>query len=133
MRILVKNEISAIEPLSRVVSDFCLQHGLSDAMRDDINLALDEVVANVIIHGFTDSAEHDIIVRLSLDSGTVSVSVEDEGTPFNPLNAPEPDLSLPIEQRRVGGLGLHLVRNIMDELKYERRGERNCLFMKKRV
>ena len=133
MTIVVKNEISAIEPLSRAVSDFCAQHGLPPAVRDDVNLALDEVVANVILHGFADSAEHNIIVRLCIDPGIVSVSVEDEGLPFNPLQTPEPDLALPIEQRPIGGLGIHLVRNIMDELEYQRLEGRNCLVMKKRV
>jgi len=51
--------------------------------------------------------------------------------PFNPLDAPIPDITLPIEERRVGGLGIHLVRQFMDTLAYERRGERNYLLMKK--
>ena len=97
------------------------------------DLALDEVLANVITHGFEDSAEHEIIVRLDLESDSVRVAVEDEGVAFNPLNSPEPDLTLPLELRPIGGLGIHLVRNIMDELDYQRREGRNCLFMKKHV
>ena len=61
------------------------------------------------------------------------VEVEDDGLCFNPLDAPEPDLTGPIEDRPIGGLGIYLVKNIMDELDYRRREGRNCLFMKKRV
>ena len=133
MKIVVKNKVSEIERLSRVVADFCAEHGLSAAVEADVNLALDEVLANVILHGFQDSAEHEIIVRVWLESGCVGVEVEDDGLCFNPLDAPEPDLTGPIEDRPIGGLGIYLVKNIMDELDYQRREGRNCLFMKKRV
>ena len=133
MTIVVKNEVSEIERLSRLVADFCAEHGVSAAVEADVNLALDEVLANVILHGFQDSAEHEIIVRLCLESGCVSVEVEDDGLRFNPLDAPEPDLTGPLEDRPIGGLGIYLVKNIMDELDYQRREGRNCLFMKKHL
>ena len=134
MTILVKNEISEIERLSKVVAAFCTEHSLSDRVRDDVNLALDESVANVILHGFANSSPgHEIIVRLYLEPGFVTVAVEDGGEAFNPLDVPEPDLTSPIEQRPIGGLGIHLMRNIMDQLEYHRRDGRNCLIMRKRV
>ena len=133
MKIVVKNKVSEIERLSRVVADFCAAHGLSAAVEADVNLALDEVLANVILHGFTDSVEHEIIVRLGLEPGCVSMEVEDDGRHFNPLDAPAPDLTSPIIDRPIGGLGIYLVKSIMDELDYRRREGRNCLFMKKRV
>ena len=133
MTIVAKNAISEIERVSLLVADFCARHGLSADIEGDLSLALEEVLANVILHGFDDSAEHEIVVKLSMEHGSVSITVEDEGLPFNPLNAPEPDLTSPIEERPVGGLGVYLVRNIMDELDYQRREGRNCLFMKKHV
>jgi len=133
MTIAVKNQIGEIQKTAKIVSDFCLEHSLSAQVESDLNLALDEVLANVILHGFNDSGEHEIIVRLCVEPGLVSLTVEDEGVPFNPLDAPTPDLTLPIEQRPIGGLGIHLVRNVMDELDYQRKEGRNCLFMKKRV
>ena len=74
-----EEEIREIERLITMVSEFCLEPGLSSDVRDDVNLALDEVVANVILHGLKDAAEHHIIVRLSLEPGCVTVGVEDEG------------------------------------------------------
>ena len=102
MTIAVKNQIGEIQKTAKVVSDFCLEHSLSAQVESDLNLALDEVLANVILHGFNDSGEHEIIVRLCVEPGLVSLTVEDEGVPFNPLDAPTPDLTLPIEQRPIG-------------------------------
>lgn len=133
MTIRVKNQISEIERLSKVVADFFLENGLSEQSRDDVTLALDEMLANVILHGLPNSTEHEIIVQLCLEPGFVTVAVEDEGFPFNPLDAPEPDLTGPIEKRSIGGLGIHLVKNIMDKLDYQRQDGRNCVVMKKRV
>jgi anti-sigma regulatory factor (Ser/Thr protein kinase) len=125
MTIRVKNQISEIERLSKVVADFSLENGLSEQARDDVTLALDEMLANVILHGLPDSAEHEIIVQLYLEPGYVAVVVEDEDVPFNPLEAPEPDLTGPIEARPIGDLGIHLVRNFMDKLEYHRQDGRN--------
>jgi serine/threonine-protein kinase RsbW len=133
MTVTVKNQVREIERLSHVVAEFCASHGIGERIRDDVNLAIDEVVANVILHGFQDSGEHEIVVGLYLEPGYVSVTVEDEGVAFNPLEAPEPDLTKPIEERPVGGLGIHLVRNVMDQIEYRRTDGRNRLTMRKRL
>jgi anti-sigma regulatory factor (Ser/Thr protein kinase) len=133
MTVTVKNEIREIERLSHVVADFCALHGIREQIRDDVNLALDEVVANVILHGFRNSGEHHIVVGLYVEPGYVHVTVEDSGVPFNPMEAPAPDLTKPIEERPIGGLGLHLVRNVMDHIEYRRDGDHNRLAMRKRL
>jgi anti-sigma regulatory factor (Ser/Thr protein kinase) len=133
MTFTVRNEIREIERLSHVVADFCSRHSIGDRIRDDVNLALDEVVANVILHGFENPGEHDIVVGLYLEPEFVNVTVEDAGVAFNPLDAPEPDLTKPIEERPIGGLGIHLVRNVMDQIEYRRDGDRNRLTMRKRL
>jgi anti-sigma regulatory factor (Ser/Thr protein kinase) len=63
----------------------------------------------------------------------VTVTVEDDGVPFNPLEATEPDLDRPLEERSIGGLGIHLVKNLMDDVEYRREAGRNYLVMRKRV
>lgn len=63
----------------------------------------------------------------------MTAEVEDDGRPFNPLEAPEPDLAAPVEERKVGGLGIHLIRNMMDHLEYRRLQGTNLLVMKKKV
>jgi serine/threonine-protein kinase RsbW/sigma-B regulation protein RsbU (phosphoserine phosphatase) len=96
-------------------------------------VALEEVIANVIEYGYPDDEEHKIILRLALHRKTITAEVEDDGVPFNPVRSPEPPVNAPIEDRPLGGLGIHLARSLMDELTYSRSGDRNILHMKKQI
>ena len=129
----VKNDLIEIERLTQEVGLWCHAQALSEEVEFQIDLVLDELVSNVIRHGLNGDEEHFIEVKLYRDGRDLTLEVEDDGVPFNPLNAPVPDINLPIEERRIGGLGIHLVRQLMDSLAYERRGERNYLLMKKRL
>ena len=133
MNVVVANDISEVERLYRSVSQFCQEHGLSSEIEGDLSLALEEIVVNVIRYGHPEGGKHEIQVLLSLEQDCVVATVEDDGVPFNPLEAPEPDLDSPIETRPIGGLGIHLVRNITDGLAYRRNEGRNRLVMRKQV
>jgi serine/threonine-protein kinase RsbW len=98
----------------------------------DMNVALDEVLSNLISYGFSDQLPHDIDVVLSVGDSVVTAEIEDDGIAFDPLAAPAPDLQAPIENWPIGGLGIHLVRNLMTEVKYQRVGDRNKLLMVRR-
>lgn len=128
-----KNQPAEIERLGQVVEDFAASHGLLPKVTFELNVALEEILTNVISYGYNDAAEHDILLRLVYVNETVTAEVEDDGQPFNPLAAPPPDTNAPLEERRVGGLGIHLVRKLMDSVDYRREGEKNHLTMKKRV
>ena len=95
-------------------------------------MALDEVVTNIISYAYADDTEHRVMVRVALVRDVVSVRVEDDGRAFNPLDAPPPDLRLGADERPIGGLGVHIVRSVMDSLEYHRENERNVLIMTKR-
>lgn len=133
LSLVVKNDLAEIPRLAEIIAEFCGRHGLSADVEFDLNLALDEIIVNVIRHGYQDQGPHEIGVSFALDGGELTVSVEDDGVPFNPLEAPPPNLNVPFEERQPGGLGIHLVKNLMDELQYQRRGDRNVLTMKKNL
>ena len=133
MNVVVANNISEIERLHSIVSQFCKEHGLSSEVEGDLSLAIEEILVNVIRYGHPEGGEHDILVWLSMEQDCVIAAVEDDGVPFNPLGAPEPDLDSPIETRRIGGLGIHLVRHVTDGLEYSRDQGRNRLVMRKHV
>jgi anti-sigma regulatory factor (Ser/Thr protein kinase) len=73
------------------------------------------------------------VVRADLTDGELVIEVEDDGRPFNPLQIPPPDMDRPLEQRSVGGLGLHLVRELTSSIEYTRREEKNHLVMRKKT
>lgn len=131
--ILVQNTLAELGPLSEFLSRFWVQNGLPEDLEMDINLALEEVFVNVIRYGYPDSSKHDIRVSIALENGVVSLTIDDDGIAFNPLDAPAVDLQAPLEGRPIGGLGIHLVRNLMDQVEYARRDDHNQLIMKKRV
>jgi len=93
-----------------------------------VQLALDEILSNIVGHG-TPSAPA-IEMTFSCDAGTISVEIVDATGPFNPLRAPAPDTVSPLQEREPGGLGLTLVRRLMDETLYERRDDRNHFVMR---
>jgi anti-sigma regulatory factor (Ser/Thr protein kinase) len=133
MNVVVTNDISEVDRLHRSVSQFCREHGLSSEIEGDLSLALEEILVNVIRYGHPEGGKHEILVWLSLEQDCVITTVEDDGVPFNPLDAPKPDLDRPIESRRPGGLGIYLVRHVTDGLEYRRSEGRNRLVMRKHV
>ena len=129
----LKNNITEIERLSKIVAEFGENNNLSSKVLYALNLALEEILTNIISYGYEDNNEHHIVIRLSLKDEELVAEVEDDGRPFNPLEVPEPDISRPLEDRQIGGLGIHLVRNLMDGLEYSRHEAKNLLVMKKKT
>ena len=122
-----------IERLATEVSRFADAHGIAPEAAGDLNLALEEVVANVITHAYPRGGAHDIRVEITAAKDRLTAQVEDDGVYFDPLRRADPDITLRIEKRSVGGLGLFFVRKVMDELSYSREAGRNRLTMAKRV
>jgi serine/threonine-protein kinase RsbW len=127
------NQRTEIERVVEFAERFGEEHQLSAELVMTIHLVLDEVVANIINHAYDDSAEHQIRVTLALEGSELGIRVEDDGRAFDPLAAPPPDLDLPLEERPVGGLGIHIVRSVMDAVEYQRDGGRNVLSMRKTI
>jgi len=106
---------------------------LSPAARNAFDHALVEWVTNVISYAYDDAREHWIEVRFFTTPGQARVEVEDDGREFNPLARPPVDTSAPLEQRAVGGLGIHMIRQMMDSVEYRRAEGRNILTMTQHV
>jgi serine/threonine-protein kinase RsbW len=128
--IRIANRISEIERVADLVDSFGADHELSNEVIVALNVSLDEILNNIISYGYEDAGHHDIVVRLHLRSGDVEVVVEDDGKPFDPLQAPAPDLKA---KDRLGGVGLHFVRKLTDHLEYARRDNVNQLRLMKKL
>jgi anti-sigma regulatory factor (Ser/Thr protein kinase) len=129
----LKNNVGELERLSQILTQFGEANKLSPKVLFAINLALEEILTNTINYGYKDNHEHKIKLAISLEYDELTVKVEDDGQAFNPLEAPEPDTDKPLQERQIGGLGIHLVRNLMDKLEYRRWEGRNMLVMKKKA
>ena len=133
MEIVLKNRPEEKPRLLQALEVFAAEHRLPAKARQAADLALEEHVTNVLKYAYSDTALHEIRVRLSCDERALHVEVEDDGRAFNPLEVPPVDTSVPLEQRSLGGLGVHLMRQFMDALDYRREGGRNILRMSKRL
>ena len=133
VEIKLTNRLSELDGFNQNLAEFGLRHGLSPKIMHDLNLALEEILINVISYGYTDEREHEISVRLNVNNRELKAEVEDDGNAFNPLEARTPDTTQSLEERTIGGLGIHLVRKLMDSVEYRRLGNRNLLVMKKKT
>ena len=128
---VIKNDLSEIDILADGILKFCLENNVQEEACLDVRLAVEEVVSNTIKYGYENSEDHIIRIQVTWDSQEVLLEIEDDAKPFNPLDAPKPDLSLPVESRPVGGLGIYLLNSVMDRVDYERANSKNVLRMRK--
>ncbi len=116
------------ESLNRVTEEalhFLAERGLSPRAINLAHLAIEEMATNTIKYGYDDTRSHQILLRIQMEPGSVEVVLEDDAHEFNPLEAPPPDLDLPIEDRKPGGMGIHLIRNLAAQMGYQRHAGRN--------
>lgn len=127
------NKLEEIPTLAQAIEDFAEVNNLPGQLIFQVNLCLDELLTNTISYGFPEGGEHVISVGMTLEGEKMVITIRDDGIAFNPLEQSEPDTSQGIEERPIGGLGIHLVRNMMDEIEYRRESGKNILVMKKHI
>ena len=134
-RILVEidNDIAEIARVNALVDGLSERHALLEAFVFHIKFALDELLTNIISYGFPDAGRHKIAIRLEIEGDAFEAEVIDDGIAFNPLDKAPPDLGQSVEDRQIGGLGVHFIRTVMDQLAYRRSGEKNHFTMIKKV
>jgi serine/threonine-protein kinase RsbW len=121
------NRMDEVPRLVELLDSFGAGAGLSDDLVFRLTVTLDEVVTNIVRHGFNGQGGHDILLGITVDEALVTATVEDHGPPFDLRTVPPADVNAPIELRPIGGLGVHLVRLLTHSLDYRRDGHRNIL------
>ncbi|MFZ7125068.1 MAG: ATP-binding protein [Desulfobacterales bacterium] len=129
----LSNDLNELDGLCQRLGQFCKAAGLEDKDRFHINLALDEIFTNIISHGLKDQRKHRIRITIQHCRNEVELTIEDDGIPFNPLELPVPDPHRPLNDRAVGGLGISIIRAVMDQIRYQRRDGKNILVLKKKL
>jgi sigma-B regulation protein RsbU (phosphoserine phosphatase) len=133
LQLQVRNQIAEIDRVNADFNEFADQQRISSPIRQKVNMLFDELLNNIISYAFADNADHQIDIDVELVQRRLTINIADDGTPFDPFLVADPDTSLPIEERSVGGLGIHLVRKLMDEVGYERQGNKNIVTLIKRL
>jgi sigma-B regulation protein RsbU (phosphoserine phosphatase) len=120
--------IEHLERFLGFVSEHAKEQGFTSDMLKKIELASEEALVNVINYAYPDKHAGEVEVSCGLDDNNrFVIEIMDSGTPFNPLSLSEPNLTEDVSERPIGGLGIHLIKKMMDEVDYRREGNNNIL------
>ena len=132
LKINLTNNISDLNILVTKLEQF-FQENNAPSISMPMTLILEELYTNTITHGASDGRDIFIEVHLGIDKNELVMTYKDNGIPFNVLELPDPDLTASIENREVGGLGVHYVKTLTDSVEYEYLEKQNVLKMKKKL
>ncbi len=131
-KVSIKNTIEEIQIAIQAFEEFAEETNMPMATMMKINIVLDELLSNIVKYGFPEDKAGKIDVNLELfSSGKLTIVLSDRGVPFNPFQTERPDVDMGIEDRDIGGLGIHLVKELMDEYSYQRTLDLNVVSMTK--
>ena len=133
MKYLIKNNSAEIQPMINTMTQYCEKQGISIEIIQEMYLVLEEILTNIIKYSYNDGLEHEIVVEIDTDADSLQFKVEDDGKPFDPTEFYNPNVEKDFDDRQIGGMGIHLIRSLMDEMLYEFNQGRNILIVKKRL
>ena len=131
--IILANEISEIGRLADFIEDMGNEFSLAPDVRFNLNLVLEEAVANIINYAYPKDEHESIYLSARMHEDSIVLVLTDTGKEFDPTMAPEVDVTLSAEERQIGGLGIFLIRQIMNEVRYERIDGKNVLTLEKKL
>jgi serine/threonine-protein kinase RsbW len=137
-RLSLRNDSADLVRLAEFANEFAKRHNLADEECARLQIILEELFTNVVKYGYEDApaggpAEGHVEVTLALDDDRLIIEFVDDGRPFDPLSNPPPDLDQPAEDRPIGGVGIAIVRALVEEAGYRRDADRNHLTLGRNV
>jgi anti-anti-sigma factor len=130
-RMTISTDPGQVAGVGAAFTQFADAHAVPAAIRRSVSVALDELLNNTIAYGFAGRRGGEVSIDVELSTDRLYVTLTDNGEPFNPLDRAAPDTALSVDERQIGGLGIHLVRRLMDEVTYLRRADRNVVSLAK--
>jgi serine/threonine-protein kinase RsbW len=131
--LVINNTIAEMQKVVEFVDRFGAAHGLPAGITNDVNLCLDELLNNTISYGYEDRQPHSIVVNLLLTGGLLAAEVQDDGKPFDLRKANPAAPGGTLQSRKIGGLGVHFVKALMDNVAYMRAGRHNVVRITKKL
>lgn len=132
-QLVLGNRVEEIPCLAEFVETICESAGVSHSLMMNLDLALEEAVTNVMLYAYPEGTAGQVEVECMSEDGLLTFQIRDAGAPFDPTQQADADVTLGVQERPIGGLGIFLVRQIMDEVRYERKNDKNVLTLVKRI
>lgn len=133
MKLTLPNDIDRIPQLNEFIDSACDEYGIDMATAISLNLAVEEAVVNVMNYAYAEGTTGYVDIETALAGDVITIVISDRGTPFDPTTCAEVDTTLSAEERPIGGLGVHLIRQIMDTVSYKRQDNCNILTLTKNI
>lgn len=134
LRMEIFNQLPEILKVAKAIDQLSAKWDWTEKTKHDINLAVEEVVSNIIFYAYRDKLKHTILIQFLINSNKVSITIKDDGQEYNWLNnQDEVNINAPAEEREIGGLGIHLLKKIMDKVTYSRINNNNVVNMEKKL
>jgi anti-sigma regulatory factor (Ser/Thr protein kinase) len=127
--IQILNDRDKIDGVRKFFDQFGEENGLSEKVTHDIQMALDELLTNIVNYGYEDEGEHFIDVHFEVDKENLKVEIVDDAKSYNMLEREDPDTTLSVEDKPIGGLGVYLVKKLMSHVEYYTEGDKNHFIM----
>jgi anti-sigma regulatory factor (Ser/Thr protein kinase) len=127
LKLELSNQLPELERLNVAFSEFAEKSNVPKRTVNQFKLVFDELLTNIVSHAYSDHGEHTILTEIRVFGDKIVATIADDGKLFNPLKYGKPLVEASIDEREVGDLGIHLVRNVMDEVRYRRQGETNVV------
>ena len=129
--LILPNDVDTIPQLNEYIDCICEENGIDMEIAMSLNLAIEEAVVNVMSYSYPDGAQGEVKIESAVDPNQITFVITDNGIPFDPTAKEDVDVTLSAEERPIGGLGIHLIRQIMTHISYERKDGKNILTLSK--
>lgn len=123
----IKSNLNELQELTKTILDFCESYAYDAEFIGDIRLVFEEIIVNIIKHGYDDSPDGPINLAIEMESERWTMTVEDEGKPFNPQDFQPMNVEKPFDEKDIGGLGVHMIREMAEFIEYKRIYNKNRL------
>ncbi|PKO96076.1 MAG: ATP-binding protein [Bacteroidetes bacterium HGW-Bacteroidetes-7] len=131
--LLISNKIDELSKVAIFLEELGISWGMPDYLTANLNLVIEEALSNTILYGYDDADNHSIEIILTKSDGQISITIKDDGLEFDPTKKRDPDTTLSAEERPVGGLGIFLIKQLMDNVQYLREEKINYLILTKNI
>jgi len=134
MQLIILNDVGELRKLHIACENMAAEWLLPDKISMNINLVLEEIISNIVFYGYEDDQEHEIKIDFRKENKEIIISITDDGKAFDMLSADvSAGIDKPVEDRKIGGLGIHFVRSLMDSVEYRREENKNILTLHKNI